>query len=64
MAELLQVTVANRGILVYRTATQRFGIVTNRATSFRGDRRGRRILIGVGLLLWPRVCISLVWRRP
>jgi hypothetical protein len=64
MAELLQIMVARRGILVYRTATQRFGIVANYSLSFRHDRRGRRILIGAGVLLWPRICISLVWRRP
>jgi hypothetical protein len=65
MTELLQVMVAKRGILVYQTATQHpISVVANRSLSFRHNRQGEQILIGVGVLLWPRICISLVWRRP
>jgi hypothetical protein len=68
MSELLQMMVAKRGILVYRTVTTswqpRFAVVPNYVKSFRHDRQGKRILIGVGVLLRPRICVSLVWRRP
>jgi hypothetical protein len=69
VSELLQVMVAKRGILVYRTASNGWrprwvAVVPNYVKSFRHDRQGLRILIGVGVLLRPRICISLIWRRP
>jgi hypothetical protein len=70
VSELLQVMVAKRGILVYRSAStswrpQWVAVVPNYVKTFRRDHHGRRILIGVGILLRrPRICVSLVWRRP
>jgi hypothetical protein len=65
MTELLQIMVARRGVLIYRTAEcQKLRVVANRSLRFRHDRQGRDIQIGAALLLPPRLCVSLVWRRP
>jgi hypothetical protein len=67
LSELLQIMVARRGVLIYRTAnrlTPFISVRENRVLSFRRDRQGQRIRIGAAVLLRPRICVSLVWRRP
>ena len=62
MTELVHFTVAHRGLHVYRVADPGWRWGWNRCLSFRKDRRGVKITIGIAAVTG-RICWGITWRR-